>query len=149
MLFLPVVFVQADDSFYLNKVKPLLAQNCVGCHGPEKQKAGLRLDYGSFINKGGNSGLLLQVGNPSKSRLVHVLEGSNGESRMPPEPKKPLSLEQKQILEKWIQEGAKIPEGETGELAVTKTASKHWAFQPIKKPRPPLPSTLGWAKKCD
>lgn len=148
MLFLPVAFVQADDSFYLNKVKPLFAQNCVGCHGPEKQKAGLRLDYGSFISKGGNSGLLLQAGNPSKSRLVHVLEGSNGESRMPPEPKKPLSLEQKQILEKWIQEGAKIPEGEKGELAVTKKASNHWAFQPIRKPRPPLPCNLEWAKNA-
>jgi hypothetical protein len=31
-------------AFFESKVRPVLVERCVGCHGPEKQKAGLRLD---------------------------------------------------------------------------------------------------------
>ena len=29
---------------YTRDVKPILAQHCVKCHGPDKQRGGLRLD---------------------------------------------------------------------------------------------------------
>ena len=29
---------------YEQQIKPLLVQNCYGCHGPEVQQSGLRLD---------------------------------------------------------------------------------------------------------
>src|SRR2546427_10293976 len=38
-----------------NEVKPLLAAHCVQCHGPEKQKSGLRLDQKEAALKGGGS----------------------------------------------------------------------------------------------
>ena len=30
--------------FFETKVRPILAENCFKCHGPAKQKGGLRLD---------------------------------------------------------------------------------------------------------
>ena len=39
--------------FFESKIRPVLIQNCYECHGPEKQKAGLRLDSRDAILKGG------------------------------------------------------------------------------------------------
>ena len=38
---------------YLKQVKPLLRERCYACHGPLKQKAGLRLDTAALAIKGG------------------------------------------------------------------------------------------------
>src|SRR5882672_4886052 len=40
-------------------VRPLLHASCVPCHGPEKQKGGLRLDSKAALLKGGDSGAVL------------------------------------------------------------------------------------------
>ena len=37
-------------------IQPIFEANCYNCHGPEKQKAKMRLDTPAFIRKGGDSG---------------------------------------------------------------------------------------------
>ena len=42
--------------FFEKKVRPILVDNCVSCHGPKKQNAGLRLDTAAGL-KGGADGM--------------------------------------------------------------------------------------------
>src|SRR6267142_5649017 len=53
----------ADLEFFEKKVRPILAANCYSCHGPEKQKAGLRLDSRDLMMTGGDSGPVIVPGN--------------------------------------------------------------------------------------
>ena len=52
----------AEEEFFESKVRPVLANNCLGCHGPEKQKAGLRLDSRAAMMQGGDSGPAIEPG---------------------------------------------------------------------------------------
>ena len=41
---------------FTRDVKPVLARHCVSCHGPDKQRGGLRLDTAAAARQGGNAG---------------------------------------------------------------------------------------------
>ena len=41
---------------YSDEIQPLLDENCIKCHGPEKRKGGLRLDHKANAFEGGDSG---------------------------------------------------------------------------------------------
>ena len=55
--FLPQAFGQ-EVNLFEKKIRPFLTQYCVGCHGPEKQKAKLRLDTLDANLLNGNGTLL-------------------------------------------------------------------------------------------
>ncbi|MSR32439.1 MAG: DUF1553 domain-containing protein [Gemmataceae bacterium] len=116
---------------YNVQIKPLFQKNCVSCHGPEKQKGGLRLDSGGWVFKGGNSGPAVIKGKSSSSRLYQAVAGLDTELVMPPAPKPKLSPMELQLVRKWIDQGAVFPPAELN-LANTQIASGHWAFQPIR-----------------
>ncbi|MDB4461972.1 hypothetical protein N9054_00425, partial [bacterium] len=60
---------------FTKDVLPILEENCIKCHGPEKQKAKLRLDQRALMLKGGDSGLATIVpGKPEKSLLIEVVK---------------------------------------------------------------------------
>src|SRR5262249_49101036 len=59
--------------YFESKVRPLLAERCLECHGPEKQKGNLRLDSLAAILKGGDSGPALVAGKPEESLLVQAI----------------------------------------------------------------------------
>src|SRR3954470_15226513 len=66
-------------------VKPILEQHCFKCHGPDKQKAGLRLDQKPSVLKGGESGEPAVVpGNGIKSHLLQVVTTTDPDLAMPP-----------------------------------------------------------------
>src|SRR5262245_27352856 len=69
--------------FFESKVRPLLAERCLECHGPEKQKGNLRLDSLAAILKGGDSGPALVAGKPEESLLVQAV-GYTSDIKMPP-----------------------------------------------------------------
>src|SRR5687767_13665475 len=81
----------AGAEFFEKKVRPLLSENCQSCHGPDKQKGGLRLDTRPAVLAGGDSGPAVVPGEPDKSRLVKAVRYS-GDLKMPPKEK--LSAEQ-------------------------------------------------------
>jgi uncharacterized membrane protein/mono/diheme cytochrome c family protein len=87
-------------------VRSILAHNCYSCHNSTKVKGGLRLDTKEFIFKGGKSGPILVVGNPSKSEIIRRIKlPADHEDAMPTKGKR-LSKEDVAMLEYWIQQGA-------------------------------------------
>src|SRR5262245_26085144 len=63
-------------------VKPLLSRTCVSCHGPEKQRGGLRLDDGDAAGKGGNSGPIFKPGDAAASRVLFIVAGLDVDTKM-------------------------------------------------------------------
>ncbi|MDB4796834.1 hypothetical protein OAG77_01405, partial [bacterium] len=68
-------------------IRPVLASECLQCHGEKKQKGGLRLDSREAILSGGDSGPALVLGDPAGSLMLAALRYEDLE--MPPE--NPLS----------------------------------------------------------
>jgi mono/diheme cytochrome c family protein len=90
-------------------IKPIFEKACFKCHGPEKQKAKLRVDSLAAVKKGGEDGDILSVGKSEKSRLVHsVARILDEDENMPPEGKgDPLTKDQVALVRAWIDQGAK------------------------------------------
>src|SRR5438309_6743855 len=86
LLSLLPVAAYADVPLDFDKdVKPIFEQQCFKCHGPDKQKAGLRLDVKASALKGGDSGEPAIVpGSPHKSNLLKVVTTDDPEQTMPP-----------------------------------------------------------------
>jgi mono/diheme cytochrome c family protein len=120
-----------DPADYLSGIKPILVKNCSKCHGPQKQLAGLRLDTAGGLREGGDSGATIVPGNSLKSLLIHAITGTENASKMPPEGGG-LSIEEIQLIRKWIDDGAASPANELADEAIAKS-SNHWSFQPVKK----------------
>ena len=68
----PPVSVQ-EAEFFEARVRPVLAENCFSCHGPLKQKSGLRLDSRSALLKGSENGPVIDSGEPGNSRLIQAV----------------------------------------------------------------------------
>src|SRR5947207_6790339 len=108
-------------------VRPILAENCYACHGPDKnqRKAKLRLD----IREVAIEREAFVPGKPEQSKLIEHIFSSDPEEIMPP-PKtgKTLTAAQKETLRNWIAAGAEY--------------DAHWAYIPLK--RPEVPQTKDW-----
>jgi len=106
-------------------VKPILSDKCFACHGPDavKRKAGLRFDVeasakGELPESPGKFAILSE--NADKSELVKRIFSSDPDLQMPPaDSNLKLTEEEKEILKKWIEQGAAY--------------EKHWAFVAPKK----------------
>lgn len=91
---------------FANAVQPLLRENCYDCHGPSKQKAGMRLDRKSSALKAFSRRVV--PGSSANSMVYHRLIGSEYGPQMPP--KAALRPEQIGVLKDWIDQGADWPE---------------------------------------
>src|SRR5712692_6643864 len=91
----------ADPVDYLRDVKPILSQHCYSCHGPQKQKSGLRLDSAAAARKGGNSGPAIVSGNSVESLLIKAVTGSDDSLPRMPFQKPALSSSQITFLKTW------------------------------------------------
>ncbi len=89
----------ADTVYFQNKVLPLLNSGCAmsGCHDANSHKDGVTLTtYAKIITTGG-----VTSGNPSNSKLYKVIANNS----MPP--RTSFTAAQKDIIYKWILQGAK------------------------------------------
>ncbi len=120
-------------------VRPILAAHCVGCHGPDKQKGGYRLDDRKALIEGGNGGAAVVVGKSAESRLIHAVAGVGPDAKMPPENKTPLTAAQVGVLRAWIDAGAPWSGGAVAAQAAGPARPPHWAFS--RPRRPEIPST--------
>jgi hypothetical protein len=120
---------------YARDVQPVLASHCYACHGPDAKtrKAGLRLDLAEVATRKLRSGKRAIVpGQTDKSDLVRRIFTTD-EDQMPPEDShKPLKASEKELLKRWIAEGAEY--------------QKHWAFVAPKRPAVPAVKTPGWVR---
>ncbi len=125
----PAAGARAVD--FLRDVRPILRAKCVMCHNDVGGEGGLRLDQGTEIRKGGESGPVVIPGHSADSRLLQAVLQQGDLKMPPPDEGQPLSAAQIEILRNWIDQGAVIPDDEN---RVT-----HWAFQKPLRPVAPQP----------
>ncbi len=77
--------------FFETRVRPVLAENCVSCHGPQKPRGGLRLDTKAGLLQGSDNGPVVVAGDPEKSDLVHAVRQDGDCKKMPPSPRTKLT----------------------------------------------------------
>ncbi len=135
----------APERFFELNVRPVLAEHCQKCHGSETQKGGLRLDSRVSALEGGDSGPAVVPGKLDESLLVEAVHHDG--LRMPPKTR--LESDQIQVLERWVEMGAPWPDS-AGSTPTRPTAEftaedrAWWAFQPLKRPEPPIVSRQVW-----
>ena len=98
---------------YNEDVRPILSENCFYCHGPDanKRKAKLRLDDRADALKH----KVFVPGDAEASELVKRLFSKDPEEVMPPpDSHRTVTAAQREILQRWIAEGAEY--------------KPHWAF---------------------
>ncbi|MBI2424294.1 MAG: PSD1 domain-containing protein [Candidatus Hydrogenedentes bacterium] len=147
-------FAQEDPApleFFEREVRPVLAEHCYGCHGPEKQKSSLRLDHIQFMLQGGEVAPALVSGDPGASRMMEAVRYQNVDFQMPPSGPLPESLVQ--ILEQWIVLGAPWPEEPLPQVDAPEPAfdlekrrAEHWAWQPVQPQAPPPVAGAAWPR---
>lgn len=121
---------------YTRDVRPILAETCYACHGPDEEtrEARLRLDEReSVVDRRRGPRYVVRPGRPERSLLYRVVTAEDPDDRMPPaESGKSLSAAQVETLRRWIAEGAQWTE--------------HWSYVPPS--RPPLPEVrdASWAR---
>lgn len=113
---------------FSREVRPILANHCFKCHGPDQKsrKGGLRLDIRKAALTNSKSGVSAIVpGLPEKSESIRRLFSDDPDEVMPPpSTKHEVSESEKEILKRWILQGAEYRE--------------HWAFEPVKPVQIPL-----------
>ena len=142
--------------FFEARIRPVLADNCQRCHGPSKQRGGLRLDSRADAMAGGDNGKAVVPGDPANSLLLQAITESNPDLKpMPPPPNTKVSAQQIADLTQWIRMGAPWPGQEKtvtagstirrGKFEITDKDRGHWAFLPVKRPEPPAVKNGAWA----
>jgi len=127
--------------FYEDRVKPILEQHCLKCHGgKESPKGGLRLTSRNAILKGGETGPAVSLDEPGASLLLAAVNYEGYE--MPPTGK--LAEEQIATLAEWVKLGVPMTGGDEvveepqhGPPQVNEETRKFWSFQPVRRPEPP------------
>ena len=137
-LLLPLRIGYADEPFQFNRdVRPILSDRCYACHGPDKhsREADLRLDQRASALGSHEEGAAIVPGKPELSELVARISSDDRDVVMPP-PKlnKPLTPAEKQILVRWISEGAKY--------------ERHWAFTPPRREALPAIRQKDWPRNA-
>ncbi len=136
----------ADDEFFEKHVRPVLAERCFKCHGPEKQEGGLRVDSRAALLAGGDTGPAVVPANTAEGYLLDAVR--HGDLyQMPPDGK--LPADQIAAMERWVERGANWP-GSNGQPVIAKhefnlaERARHWAFQPVAKVKPPSVRQQDW-----
>jgi ankyrin repeat protein len=107
MLAIGEASAQTQSVDYERDVRPILAANCFGCHGPRAAQSGLRLDLRQNALRGGDYGVVIVPGNSAESKLIKRLTGPEAGVQMPPAG--PLPQHQIDVLRAWIDAGADMP----------------------------------------
>jgi mono/diheme cytochrome c family protein len=158
-LFLPVAARTAEPKpspaqaeFFEKSVRPVLADNCFDCHGPRKQKGGLRLDSRAALLSGGDSGPAVVPGKPDKSLLITAVHYDDN-PRMPPRNK--LKPEQIAALTDWVKQGAPWPAAAAeirppapagNAIQISAKDRDFWSFRPVVDPPPPRVNDAAWPR---
>jgi len=118
-------------------IRPILSDRCYGCHGPDSEKgrkAGLRLDTPEGARQLLESGhRAIDPDNPAASEMIARLHSDDPDEVMPPpELKRPLTPGERELLTRWVREGA--------------VYQPHWAFVAPRAPSAPEVRAEGWAR---
>ena len=112
-------------------IRPILSENCLYCHGqdPAKREADLRLDD----REAAIAAEAIVPGDPGASAMLERIHSTDPDVLMPPpDSNRRLSADQKQLLDRWIRQGAEY--------------EPHWAFVPPVRPVPPAVRQADWPR---
>lgn len=124
--------IAADPAIQYNRdVRPILADACFKCHGPDSasRAADLRLDQRDAALAAG----AIVPGKPDESEAIRRIESTDADEVMPPPAQqRQLTALQKALLRRWVESGAEY--------------QPHWSY--ITPVRPPLPAIkqTGWVR---
>jgi mono/diheme cytochrome c family protein len=113
-------------------VRPILAENCLGCHGAGLAAGGLKFtdrDAALAPTKQGRPAII--AGEPDASELLRRVRATDPGVRMPMG-KDPLAPAAVDTLRRWISEGV--------------VWARHWAFEPVRKVDPPATRAAATAR---
>jgi Protein of unknown function (DUF1553)/Protein of unknown function (DUF1549)/Concanavalin A-like lectin/glucanases superfamily/Planctomycete cytochrome C len=124
-------FAAKPDIEFNRDIRPILADQCFSCHGPDSnsRKADLRLDLREEVIAHG----AILPGKANDSEFIRrILSSDPDEVMPPPDSHKKLTDDQRKMLQAWIDAGAEY--------------QAHWAF--IAPTRPVLPEVKqgGWER---
>ncbi len=137
---LALVFVTANANAaapisFNRDIRPILADKCYACHGPDKnqRKANLHFDTeeAALADLGGRRAIV--PGKIDESELVRHITATDS-TRMPPEKSgKKLTTQQIDLLTRWIEQGAKW--------------EKHWSLIAPSRPEAPTVDDKEWSRQ--
>jgi len=134
----PETFTSIPEKIDFNfHVRPILSDRCFACHGPDEnaREANLRLDLKEtafLMTDSLTKAYAIIPGDSQNSTLIDRIYSDDPEFMMPPEESKlNLSQREKQILQKWVDQGAEWKD--------------HWAFTaPVKSQVPKNTSAIDY-----
>ena len=143
-----------DVEFFEKQVRPLLADQCLGCHGGAASAAngGLRIASRADLLKGGYRGAAVVPGHPEASLFIKAVTYTEHGLSMPPKAR--LTDAQIGVLTDWVKRGApwpasKAPAAVPGAKAAFNLEARkraHWAWQPVVRPAVPTPTAKTWVR---
>jgi hypothetical protein len=117
-------------------IRPILAENCLACHGPDPaaRKAGMRLDLEEGLFGERKKGGRAVVKGDLKSSLMYrrIMTTDEDDLMPPPDSHKKLTPEQKDLIRRWIEQGAPW--------------EAHWSFIPATRPAAPVVKDTSWVR---
>jgi hypothetical protein len=123
---------RADEQLGYNRdVRPILVDKCFACHGPDSaaREADLRLDQRDAAIDAG----AIEPGDPDSSELIARVYAEDPDEVMPPPTAhKTMSAEEKELLKRWIAQGAPY--------------QPHWSFIAPERPSPPAVQRADWIR---
>ena len=125
----------AEPVRFNRDVRPILSDKCFRCHGPDSaaRQGDLRLDQRAeaLVERDGHRPLV--PGDARASTVYQRITSADDAERMPPpESELTLSDAERDVLRRWIGEGA--------------VYEPHWSFTPPQSPVVPQPKNLAWIK---
>ncbi|MCL4742060.1 MAG: DUF1553 domain-containing protein [Phycisphaerales bacterium] len=121
---------------FTRDVRPILANRCFKCHGPDEaaREGGLRLD--TFEGATGplrHGGRAVAPGEPDGSEMLRRVASGDAEERMPPpDAGAPLTAREVETLRRWVEAGARY--------------EPHWSFVPPRRAEPPPVGDEAWVR---
>lgn len=105
---MPIPLEQVPEKLdFQRDVMPIFATSCIDCHGPKRQRAGLRVDRRDDFYAPGDKKPLIVPGHADASRLIDIVSGQVNDMKsaeahlLPP---RDISL-----IKSWINAGARWP----------------------------------------
>lgn len=132
----PAASSSTAEISYNRDIRPILSDTCFACHGPDSasRKADLRLDsFAAATAPRKDSKPAVVPGKADESSLVSRIFTEDEDDLMPPpKTKKVLKPEQKELLKRWVEQGAKY--------------EAHWSFIPPQRPSAPTLKNESWVR---
>lgn len=124
----------AQDVDFQRQIVPLLVSHCLECHGQSDPAGDLSLSRQATAQRGGVSGPAVVAGDPEASELWQMVASD----QMPPE--EPLAAAEKQLLRRWIEQGAPWSAGTIDPFASStehRAGRDWWSLQTLRSVSPP------------